>query len=371
MKFSQLKFNLVFLIVYFFCFTSVHAISDVQGYENVQTKELDANEFLENIIQHVNERRSFKGLLPLEKDEIVVSTASEQARNLIIKGYLSYYNSNQQGPDERYTLLGGSGALTEIVKGFEIDKKDDRKIKLTDLLARQLIEAISLNPDDSQILYSPYVTHIGSGFALSKDKNKFAVVIDFVTKSGNLQPLKPVLNWGEKLSVSGKIPPPFKFKAVSVAYFDQSKMSDVTFNNNEEESNDYYFDDENIKPYFPPQDFIAYSDTSKSNFVKIIKGLGVVGAIAGAPFTGGATAILAPAILNSIQNGPPREIPLKKGIKANSKGEFFGQIDLNYKGMGGLYFVSVLGELPGVDYPVVISRRTVRVNHPLQPQGES
>ena len=85
------------------------------------------------------------------------------------------------------------------------------------------------------------------------------------------------------------------------------------------QKNHISFDNESLMPYLLPQDYIAYSDTAKNNIAKVLKGIGAVAAIAGAPFTGGATAVLAPVLLSSIQNGPPREIPLKGGIKLNSK----------------------------------------------------
>ncbi|GEM_PF-2353760 len=337
------------------------------GYENVQTNEISELEFVNILLSLINDERSFKGLLPLIRDDIAMKVALEQAKSLISKGYLSYFNLQNQGPDERYTLSGGTGALIEIVKGFELEKieikKDTKKnkIKLSELLAKQLLQAIHANTDDSEVLLNPYNTHFGLGIALSKDGKKFVSVTDFVTKGGEVEPIKPVVNLGETLQVSGKINKPFKFKALSVAYFDGSKIVDL-------EPDNLTFDNESIEPYFPPQDYIAFGDTGKGNLLKVLKGIGVIGAIGAAPFTGGASAILAPALLNSIQNGPPKEIPLKGGIKYISKtGNFSGNIPLNYGGKSGLYFVSVLAEISGVSYPVVISRRTIKVNSLLSP----
>lgn len=334
------------------------------------SSDLRDEKFIDAVFQYINEERSFKGLLPLVKDDIAMKVASEQASDLIERGNLSYYSTKNQPPDERYTQAGGTGALIEIVNGFEKfegqDAKDakNQKIKLTDKLAYQLAQATALNSDNSQVLFNPYITHLGLGYALSKDARKFVAVIEFLTKAGEFEPLKPVLNFGEKILIAGMVNLPYKFKAVSVGYFNESISID------EDENSSVGFNSENLKPYFPPQDYIAYSDNLKVNFIKVVKGLGVIGAIAGAPFTGGATAILAPVLLSSIQNGQPKEIPLKSGIKANSKSEFYGKIDLNYQGMSGLYFISVLAELPSVNYPIIVSRRTVRVNNPLVPIGE-
>lgn len=332
-----------------------------KGYENTETIELDFNDFVDNFIKLVNEERSYKGLLPLIKDDIATKVAQEHANDLIFKKYLSYFNLKNQGPDERYTLLGGTGAILEVIKGFEVEDGQNRvkTVKLNELLAEHLIQAIKVSADDSQVFFSPYITHIGAGFSSDKLRRQFVSVIDFVTKGGELDPLRPELRLGEKLSISGKVTHPYKFKAVSVAYFDESKI-------NEMENINFYFDNDSLIPYFPPQDYIAYGDKTKSNFINVLKGIGFIGAIGAAPFTGGASAIVAPVILSSIQNATPREIPLKRGINANSKGDFSGAIDLNYQGRAGLYFVSVLGEMPSVNFPIVISRRTVRVIGPLQ-----
>ncbi len=341
--------------------TSNKLIKTVLGYENNKTKILDTNSFLELLAELVNNERGLRGLLPLSKDDIAFHVANDQANDLIVKGYLSYYNLKNQGPDERYSQAGGSGAIVEVIKGFETEP-DDKNVRLTELLAQQLIQAILINQDDSQVLFSPYINQLGVGFVLSKDKKKFVSVCEFITSGVDISPVKPQVSWNEKIIISGRIKSPYKFKAVSIAYFNPLDFI--------EENNGLSFDNDTLKPYFSPQDYIAYGDTTKSNLIKVIKGLGVIGAIGGAPFTGGATAVLAPTLISSIQNGSPKEIPLKGGIKANSKGEFEGKVDLNYQGMSGLYLINILAELPGVSYPIVVSRKTIRVNSPLQPVGE-
>lgn len=336
-----------------------------QGYENIQTKELDSANFLEFLIESINNERVFKGLLPVREDTIASKVAGDHALDLIKKGYLSYFNLNGETPDERYTLAGGTGATIEIIKGFQVESKDN-DIKLTNLLSRQLIQAIVVSTDDSQVIYSPYISHIGCGFATSSDKKGFVSVIEFVTEGGEFEPIKPQVNYGEKVIVSGKVNLPYKFKAISIAFFDKYNHSQM-----EKVEQDKYFDSENLNPYFPPQDYIAFGSKRKSNFANFLKGLGIVGAIGAAPFTGGASAILAPVLLSSIQSGPPREIPLKGGIKVKKNGEFYGEIELTNQGRSGVYFVSILGELPGVNFPIVISRRTVRVNSSLQPTAKT
>ncbi len=332
--------------------------TDEEGYENIQTEEIDKSQFIDLLIKKINLERGFKGLLTVKPDTISTIVAEEHSNELIKRGYLSYFDTKHQGPDERYSLAGGTGVVSEIVNGFQ----EDKQIKLSELLAKQLIQAINLNADDSNILYSSYVTEIGCGISLSKDKKSFVSALEFITKGGDFEPLKPVLNFGEKLTIKGKVLPPYKFKAISIAYFDKPSLDDSEIT--EQEPN---FDDDQIIPYFPPQDYIAFADLAKTNIGKVLKGLGVIAALGGAPFTGGATAVLAPPLISSIQNGPPKEVPLKGGIKSNSDGEIFGELELNYQGKSGIYFISVLAELPGVNASIVISRRTVRVKSPLQP----
>lgn len=361
-KYKQRKQKLLFVLI---CGLFIYLINNVSAnYESSQTIELTSEQFLNKVFESINNERSFKGFLPLIKDDTAIKLAGEQSDDLIKKGCISYYNLNNKSPDERYTLSGGTGALIEIVKGFEIEKSKD-KIKLTELLAHYLVEAIVSSQDDSKVLFSPYITHFGCGFSTSKDERKFVSINEFVTKGGEFDPIKPAINIGEKIKISGRIKNPYKFKAVSIAYLEELKSKD-----DEQDCISLGFSEDDINPYFPPQDYIAFSDTSKSNFIKVLKGIGLISAIGASPFTGGASAILAPVLLTSLQNGQPKEIPLKRGIKANSKGEFSGEIDLNYQGRAGLYYVSILAELASVNFPIVVSRRTVRVNSIL-PNGES
>ena len=354
---SLLRKSLYGFVLLFFCFIPYSfAMSD--GYENTLTQELTKEEFEDSVISYINNERSFKGLLPLVKDELARNVAYDHANNLVKMQYLSFINQSDQGPDERYTIRGGTGVVTETIKGFE--NAGNKKIKLTELLIKQLLQAILANPDDSNILFYPYLTNLGVGYAASERNERFTVVLDFAINVANLKPIKTNIYRGEKITVTGNIKKPYKFKAVSIAYYDEFKTSSDTV----EETEALYFDNESIKPYLLPQDYIAFGDKSKNNFLNVLKGLGVISAIGAAPFTGGATAILAPPLLSSIQNGAPREIPLKSGFKVAASGDFTGQVDLNYEGMSGLYFVSVIAEAPGINFPLVVSRRTVRVGQP-------
>lgn len=363
MKISKLKFYLLLnFIILLFClffssknFASYEIDENYISYENLQTKEISKESFNELVIKLINDERSFRGLLPLNTDEIASKVAEEHAKNIVQQGYLSYYNL-KKCPDERYTLAGGTGLLIEIIKAFE-RAKHEKNIVLSELLASHFIQAINLNSDDLQILYSPYITNIGFGFLISQNKKRFVAVLELITKGGDFDPIRPEINIHEKLTISGKVNLPYKFKAISIAFKDEFET--------ENENIDVGFDSENLKPYFPPQNFIAFSDTSKANFMKLLKGLGFVGAIGASPFTGGVSSLLAPVFLTSLQGGIPKEIPLKSGIKLKSNGEFTGQVELNYQGKSGLYFVSVLAELPKLSYPIVISRRTVRVNNSI------
>jgi hypothetical protein len=330
--------------------------NEESGYENYQTKELALKQFEDSFIEIINQQRSFMGALPLIKDDIAFKVAGEQAENIINKNQLSHFDSKGHCPDERYTLAGGTGALIEVLRSFELD---EGKIVLNELLINQLIEAISLNTDELKILYNPYITQVGYGFGVSKDKKKFVVVLDFLTKNGEIEPIRTTINLNQKLNLSGKLKSPYKFKAITIGYLSDADIFDVNDNG------DIGFNSENMKPYFPPQDYIAFSDNSKSNLIKILSGIGFVAALGGAPFTGGASGVLAPFFLNTIQNGSPKEVPLKGGIKTTSDGQFKGDLLLNYQGMTGLYFVNVIADIPGSNSAIIISRRTVRVELPV------
>lgn len=337
------------LILFFVLFAS----SQCFAYENTETKVIDNITFANLLFANLNENRSFKGLLPLEIDRAASYVAKQHAEYLVNHDTLSYCNNKLQCPDERYTIAGGTGATVEIIKAFELSP--DENVKLTELLTKNLLEALQVNEDDSRVLYNSFITHIGFGFATNK--NKFVAIIEFVTNGGNFSPLDQNIALGEKLNIEGSMKPPFIFKAISVAYFDKNEYKS---------SNDDFFDSDHIPPYFPPQDYIAYGNISKQRFLKILKGLGFIGAIGASPFTGGASAILAPVFLHSLQNTPSKEIPLKSGIKVSSDGQFSGKVSLNYQSMTGLYFVSILAELKNIDYPIVVSRRTVNVRSPLE-----
>lgn len=345
------NYPFLFLMLLFF----MQPTYAIDGFENNLTKEILPKDFSNIVIREINKERMLKGLSVLVSDPIAQRSAQNHSRDLITKGYLSYFNSKKQGPDERYTLEGGKGAVSEIVKGFEIPPGSSN-IFVNELLARQFVEALALSDDDSRLLFNPYLTHAAVNANKSEDGSKFVAVLEFVNIGGDFSGIEDQITLGNKISLSGMVSEPYKFKAVSVAYLeDEEDLESV---------NNKRFDNDLIKPYFPPQDYIAFTDTKKRNALNVLKGIGIIGATVAAPFTAGATALISPFLANSMR-GEPKEIPLKGGISSHKDGSFNGDVKLDYKDQPGLYFISVLGKVEGVKYPVVISRRTVRVNQPL------
>lgn len=341
--------NVVCMLFVVFLSSPLSALA-IDGYENLLTAEIDLVKFENLLLEKINNERSLRGLSPLGLDPLAKSVAIDHSMFLLDKGYLSYYDLNFKGPDERFSNYGGSGVLTEIIKGFQ----SESAIQYSELLVNQLIDALVISEDDSKIIFNPFVKSFGVGVSRSENKTKFIITLEFVVSGAIVSPLKLPLRLDEEILVSGKINSPYKFKAVSIAYFDENEAKKSKF-----EYNEINIDD--LKPYFPPQDFIAYTDVSKRRWLNFFKGIGVVGTIGASPFTGGASTILTPLLVNSMRDSNPKEIPLKGGINVNSDGSFSGKIRLNYKNMPGLYFISVIGEINGVNYPVVLGRRAVRV----------
>lgn len=341
-------FKLLGFIVLINCFFLIPSYA-VEGYENTLVTNLSTVGFEGEVIRSINEQRESRGLRALVPYEVAYQSAMIHSKFLIKLGQLSYYNEKIQGPDERYTLFGGQGYTQEIIKGFE----SESPIKLSPLLANQLVDAVVLNIDDSKVLLDTMLTHVGVGVSLSGDLKKFIVVIEFVSIGGEIISSHDVM-LGQKIKVSGRVLNPYRFKAITVAY-DDTDENDISSNRNLN-----FINNDTLKPYIPPIDYEAYIDSTSNDWGNVLKGLLFVGSIAAAPFTAGASGIFAPFILQSFGGGGVREVPTMGGIKSTSGG-FEGIIDLNYKNKPGLYFVNLWGSLPNGGYPVLLSRKTVRV----------
>jgi uncharacterized protein YkwD len=316
--------------------------------EKVQVmKNLD--ELSEKLLSIINQERSFRQLRPVAMDNTSQRAALEHASYLVQSRQFSHFGINGKNPDRRYTEAGGSGKVEELVDGFFAKADSHGNLKPIDLnseIPSQLMDAILQVPDKADIILSNDANLAGVSFVMSQDRRQLVAVIEIVTKYANLASVPVNSSFNSGVPVSGSVDGGYKFAWVGVA-----KREDQDTDKSETEPS----------PYFAPIDKVIYLDKTGDRAKNIAKTGGLILAMVAAPFTYGASMLVADILMQSVaQAYQAQDVEVRSGIRA-SESSFNGTVGVGEWGPG-LYYISVWA-FPGKSKkPVIVSRRTVMVS---------
>lgn len=313
--------------------------------------EIAPEQQVQYMLQLINEERQKLSMAPLSPEEIAMKVARDHVAELCRRSVVSHSNEKGDNPDRRYTLAGGSGAITESL--VSIKKSDTTSSKRTRAAVAQMMKTLVGRQDDRDALFSVEATEIGLATGNTADGDKTIGCIEVVTSHGIMNPLPPVARLGDKIDVKGEIAAPYQFERVTVAW--EGKHGNGSGSDESEEA----------LPYFPPLDYVAYqhhSDKDYSGAITALKAAGVVAAIAGGVFIP-PVALAAPIILMSGNMGgseikPASDIPVHGGVHVAGS-SFNAKIPINNSGKDGIYYITVWGSLGHGTKLVPISRRAI------------
>lgn len=308
------------------------------------------DELAEKMLKIINQERSFRSLRPLSSDAIANKVALEHACYLLQTRQSSHFGVRGKNPDQRYTEAKGTGKVDELVDGFfaSVDEKGQIiPIEVNPELPNQLMDAILKVPDKADIVFNRLSNGAGVSFILSPDKRQLAVVIELVTNYGSLAAIPSKASIAETVNVSGSVGGGFKFAWIGVA----KKEIDESDRNESDPSN-----------YFPPIDQVVYLDKTADRAKNIAKTAGMILAMAAAPFTYGASMIVADVLMQTIaQTYQAQDVEVRQGVKADMDGSsFYGSIPMGEWG-AGIYYITVWSIPRGEKKPIIISRRALKV----------
>ncbi len=304
-------------------------------------------------LEMVNNERRKVGSPPLEIDPIAEKLATEHVTQLAERAQISHSNSKGENPDRRYTLAGGTDAVTESLVSLKSSELGSKKLYRG--AAAKLLRVLMSHQDDRDALTSRDSTHVGFAAEWTSDRSRLIACADLVSKHAIIHPVPTEAHIDEKIDVKGVMNPPYQFVRVTLAWEGGgSNLASVA-----DES-------EEALPYFPPLDYVAYQKRAESGghdkAIMILKGVGIAAAIAGGVFMP-PIALAAPLIAVSGGQGehkPASEIPVKGGVKLEGA-VFETKIPLSNEGKDGLYYLTVWGAEGQGAKPVPISRRVILV----------
>ena len=301
----------------------------------------------------INFERRKRNIEPLENDKLIQDMAEQQMIEMLELRQLSHSDQYGQNPDRRYTLVGGTDAVSEGL--VAMSTADLPSSKLTKAAVCLLLKKMLMRQDDREALLSAEATHLASSFGVNGNGTKLFGCTEVLTRHSKMEPLARTAKVGEKVTVAGEIFKPYQFDKITLAW-EEALDSPI-----EEEPGS----DEAL-PYFPPLDYVAYDTKSERDHTKAItalKALGVMAAIAGGMFVP-PVALAAPLIVlagpGASEMRPQSDIPVKGGVKLNGS-SFKVNLPLDNENQGGLYYVTVWASLGEGSRPFAVSRRAILV----------
>ncbi len=315
--------------------------------EAPSSKPLASDEQLANkLLKAINEERSFRRLNPLTLDPTAQKMALEQANFLIQNRLFSSYGRGENNPDQRYTALGGTGKILELVDGFFApigENQQSKPIESSPELAGQLMDAITESTDKADLVFNPESNMAGIAFLLSPDKQQLVVVIELLTQEGNFSPIPKALSGGGGITVSGQTGGGYRLAWIGLAHkkFEHPEPG---------------------QDYFPPSDQVVYMNKSNDRVKNLAMTGGMILAMIAAPFTYGASAIVADVLGQMLASTYKlQDVQVREGVSSDSSGNFSGSLGLGEWGPG-IYYVNIWGFRGRADEkPTILSRRTVSV----------
>ncbi len=316
---------------------------------------VNSQQLQDYFLEMVNNERRKVGSPPLEIDQIAEKLATEHVTQLAERAQISHSNTRGENPDRRYTLLGGTDAVTESLVSLKNSELGSRRLYRG--AAAKLLRVLMSHQDDRDALTSRDTTHVGFAAEWTADHSRLIACAELVSKHAIIHPVPDKAHIDEKIDVKGVMTPPYQFVRVTLAWEGgNSNLASVADESDE------------ALPYFPPLDYIAYQKRAESGghdkAIMILKGVGIAAAIAGGVFMP-PVALAAPLIAvsgsGSGEHKPASEIPVKGGVKLEGS-VFETKVPLSNEGKDGLYYLTVWGAEGQGSKPVPISRRVIYVS---------
>lgn len=137
--------------------------------ERGQFSEVDIPAAREQLLTQVNAERAHFGLNLLELDDLACRVASEHARDMVTRQFLSHWGSDGRKPYHRYSFAGGTDALRENVSSADNIQSLTRTGILKDLyeMHQSMIDEKPPQDGHRKTILFPWQTHVGFGLAMN------------------------------------------------------------------------------------------------------------------------------------------------------------------------------------------------------------
>ncbi len=218
----------------------------------------------------INRDRASLGLAPVELDPVATAAGQEHSDDMGVSKYVSHWDMQGRKPDQRYSEVGGQGAVSENVlvthdfaegeRYWLAPQQLFRKAELEQMEAL-FFEEQAPNDGHRKNILNPHHNRVGIGLTLTLPGGRVSCTQEFVNQYGSISKLPDQHQRGERIAVKGEFP-----KGVSIYSVDIYREAQPRPMTRSElrATHSYTLPTENVARYFPP----PYLSPAKMNVMK-------------------------------------------------------------------------------------------------------
>ena len=159
----------------------------------------------EQLLTQVNAERTGAGLSLLVLDDLACKVASEHARDMVTREFLSHWGSDGRKPYQRYSFAGGTDAVRENVSSADNIQSLTRAGVLRDLyeMHQSMIDEVPPNDGHRKTILVPQQTHVGFGIAMNGRRLRLDEL--YLTRYVEMDPIPRQAVVNTRMLVKGKL----------------------------------------------------------------------------------------------------------------------------------------------------------------------
>ncbi|OQY45557.1 MAG: hypothetical protein B6242_09970 [Anaerolineaceae bacterium 4572_78] len=155
----------------------------------------------------VNADRANAGLAVVAWDSTATLAGQNHAQDMAGNNFFSHQNMAGEGPDHRYSAVGGLNVISENISTMWVRFADGSPAPIYDWesLLRQEQQSLMSSQEHRNTILNPVHTHLGIGITYNPDTGQFCIVQEFVSHYIQLQLLPKQLPLGSTHQVQGSL----------------------------------------------------------------------------------------------------------------------------------------------------------------------
>lgn len=209
------------------------------------------------MVSLINRDRAILGLKPVGLDETASKAGQLHSDDMVVSKYTSHWDMQGRKPDQRYSEVGGQGAVSEnvLITHTFVDREHYHLSgkQSFDRAELEKMEGLFFNekaPNDGHRvnILNPAHNKVGIGLTLAEPGNRVICTQEFVNQYGSFSQLPPQHRHGSALALSGELPQGVELYSVDIRHEDAPTPMTVE---QLKLTHSYTFPNDSVASYWP------------------------------------------------------------------------------------------------------------------------